>query len=296
MHARVRTLDNRRYGYLFILPFAIFFLVFNVYPIGYSFFLSLQKWNGFSKMSFIGFGQYLNLVRDPRFWGDLLNTFYLFIINVPLIVVLSLVGATILDSRSLPLKNLFMSIYLFPYFVPLVVVSVIFGLMMSTHYGILNQILGLVGIPHVPWLDSRHWSKNAILVALLWRWVGYWTLVQLAGLQSIDKNLYEAAIIDGAGKVRMFTSITIPLMRPILLFVFVLNSIGTLQAFDTPYILTNGGPLQSSETSVMYIYYFGFTYFKLGQAAAASWLVFVVILVVSLLQLRAGRGGDERSS
>ncbi len=291
MHAR--TLDHRNYGYLFILPFALFFLVFNVYPVGYSFFLSLQNWSGFGAMRYAGLSEYDVLLNDPRFWGDLLNTLYLFIINVPLIVVLSLVGAVILDSRDLPMKNLFMSIYLFPYFVPLVVVSVVFGLMMSTQYGILNQILGLVGIPAVPWLNSQHWSKNAVLVALLWRWTGYWTLVSLAGLQSIDKNLYEAAIIDGAGRIRMFFRITIPLMRPILLFVFVLNSIGTLQAFDTPFILTAGGPLQSSETSVMYIYYYGFSYFKVGQAAAASWVVFIVILIVSILQLRAGRGRAE---
>lgn len=289
----VKTLDNRNYGYLFILPFALFFLVFNVYPVGYSVFLSLQNWSGFGPMRYAGFSEYAILFNDPRFWGDLLNTLYLFIINVPLIVALSLIGAVILDSRDLPLKSLFMSIYLFPYFVPLVVVSVVFGLMMSTQYGIFNEILGLVGIPQIPWLNSQHWSKNAILVALIWRWVGYWTLVSLAGLQSIDKNLYEAAIIDGAGRVRMFMRITIPLMRPILLFVFVLNSIGTLQAFDTPFILTGGGPLQSSETSVMYIYYYGFSYFKVGQAAAASWVVFVVILIVSILQLRAGRGRAE---
>jgi len=291
---RARTLDNRNYGYLFILPFTLVFLIFNVYPIGYSFFLSLQHWNGFTKMEYVGFRGYEILIGDPRFWRDLLNTLYLFIINVPLMVILSLVGAVILDSPELPLKNLFMSIYLFPYFVPLVVVSAIFGLMMGTDYGILNQILGLVGIPHIPWLISAAWSKNAILVALIWRWVGYWTLVSLAGLQSIDKNLYEAAIIDGAGRIRMFLRITIPLMRPVLLFVFVLNSIGTLQAFDTPYIMTGGGPLQSSETSVMYIYYYGFTYFKFGQAAAASWIVFIVILIISILQLRAGRGQADR--
>lgn len=276
-------------GFLFLLPFLVFFFLFNVFPVFYSLFLSFQEWNGFGTMAQVGFQHYVQLLQDGRFLNGVFNTFYLLIINVPLMVFLALVGAVVLNSRKAPMPSFFTSVFFFPYLIPLVVVGAIFGMLLDTEYGMVNYVLGFAGLPNIPWLDSTSWSKNALILALVWRWVGYWMIICLAGLQNINTQLYDAARIDGAGSVRMFTRITVPLMRPVLLFVVLMNSIGTLKAFATPFMLTRGDPILSSETIVMYIYRMAFVHLRLGSAAAATWLMFIIIFIFSMVQLRVGR-------
>lgn len=281
-----RMVENRHF-YFFIAPFFLFFLTFLFFPILYSFYISLHDWTGMTS-KFIGIRNYEILLNDSVFWSSVRNTVYLWLGNVPLLLVASLILAVILNNKGVKLLGVFRTGYFLPFVTSTVVVGIVFSLLLDQHYGVLNYLLGLFGIDKIPFLTSTIWSKPSIILLLLWRWTGYNTIIMLAGLQNIDPTLYEAAEIDGAGTLMKFVRITVPLMGPIILFVTLLSTIGSFKIFAEPYILTNGGPLRSSMTIVMFLYIKGFEQFRLGYASAISYVLFAIILVLSLLQLKLG--------
>lgn len=273
--------------YVFVFPAVFFFLLFTAYPIIKSFILSFQKTEG-GASSFAGLENYIRLFQDSLFYQSLANTLIILVAQVPIMIFLALVLANLMNTSMLKMKGLFRVSFFSPAVSSLVSASVIFLLLLNPDYGILNFLLSYLGIDPVGWLSSSFWAKVSIVLVMIWRWTGYNMIILLAGLQNISGDLYEAARIDGAGKIRQFFSITIPQLRPVILFTVITSTIGTLQLFDEPYNLTGGGPVNSTTTITMYLYQNAFQYFDFEYASAIAYVVVVVIALMSFVQFKLG--------
>ncbi|WP_245856161.1 carbohydrate ABC transporter permease [Paenibacillus rigui] len=274
--------------YLFLLPAVVLFAVFMAYPIIYSFLLSFQKSDG-GVMVYAGVENYKRLFSDKIFWKALCNTFIILIIQVPIMLLLSMLLASILNSLK-HWKGIFRVSYFMPAVTSLVACSIIFSIMLMGD-GIVNQALSQLGIAPVPWLSNPIWAKVALILVMTWRWTGYNMIIHLAAMQNISESLYEAADLDGAGKLKQFFSITIPQLKPVLLFTAILSTIGTLQLFDEPYTLTKGGPSDATLTIGMYLYQTGFRFFDFGYASTLAYVIVVLIGIISYVQFKVT--GDE---
>lgn len=204
---------------------------------------------------------------------------------------LALILAVLLHSSLLKWKAMFRVSFFLPAVTSLVAYSIIFSIMLMND-GLMNQLLEWIGISSIPWLSHPFWAKVSLILAMTWRWVGYNMVIYLAALQNISEDLYEAASIDGASKVRQFFSITIPQLKPVILFTAILSTIGTLQLFDEPYTLTKGGPSDETLTIGMYLYQTGFRYFDFGYASTIAYVIVVLIAILSFIQFKVS--GDER--
>lgn len=277
-------------AYAFIAPTFIGFFIFIIGPMLISFAISLFDWNMLTPPKFIGLGNFEQLLRDPRIGSVYLTTFKLAFMIVPTNMVLGLALAVLLD-RKMPglIRNFFKASYFFPFVVSAVAVSIIWTFMFHRDLGPLNYYLGLLGIERIPWLNSSTWSPIAVMIADVWRNVGFYVLVFLGGMQAIPRDFYEAAEVDGASAWRQFRHITLPLLSPTVLFLAVISVIGALQIFEQPQILTNGGPGDATRTIVMYLYEHGFKFFDMGYASAIAISLFFIILVFTGLQLRLSR-------
>ena len=287
-----QTLHRHRWPYLFIAPFYLLYGGFMLYPVVYSFWLSFQDWRGQRGTVFVGLDNYGRLMADDLFWTSLLNTVVIGLMYVPLMLLLALVLAVVLNSALFRLRTFFRAAVFAPYITATVIMALVFALIYDDQ-GILNSFLALVGIGPIPWTNSTEWSKVSVAGLLLWHWTGYNMVLMLAGLQTIPHDLYEAADIDGASTVQRFLWITIPMMRPVILFTAILSTIGTFRIFAEPYILTGGGPLNSSLTVLLYLYQQAFQGFKLGYASAMAYVVVGLVFVLSMVQFRMMRGRDE---
>jgi len=278
---------RQKQAYLFVSPFFILFIVFGLYPIIYSFILSLNEWNATKPWKFVGLKNYATLLfRDPVFWTSLYNVVYVFIINVPVMIFLSVFIAVALNNPSRKHKDFFRIVYLLPYVTSVLSVAIVFYVLFDDRAGLVNLLTGKLGIPPVHWLTSPAVSKVSIDILITWKWTGYNMIIALAGLQSIDTQIYDAAKIDGASEFRTFWRITFPLLRPVIGFQFIMSTIGTFNMFTEPYFLTNGGPGYSSISLVLYLYRSAFKFFQLGYGAAIAFLTFIVVLIPSVLQVR----------
>lgn len=233
-----------------------------------------------------GLDNYTRLFTDELFLTSMKNTFEILLIQVPIQLCFALIIAVLLNSALVRLKTLFRIAYFLPVVTALVAYSIVFMIMLDENYGIVNYILSTFGFPKIGWLTDPFWAKVALMMAITWRWTGYNMVIYLAGLQSIPKQIYEAADLDGAGKLRQFISITVPQLKPIILFTFVLSTIGTLQLFDEPYILTEGGPNNATLTISLYLYQTGFQFFDFGYASAIAYVLVFIIAVLSYLQMK----------
>lgn len=287
-----KTLYRHRWPYLFIAPWYLLYGGFMLYPVVYSFWLSFQDWRGARGINFIGLTNYQNLVADDIFRQALVNTFVIGLLYVPLMLFLALLLAVVLNSALLRMKTAFRAAIFAPYITSTVIMAMVFALIYNEQSGILNVVLGVFGIPRVNWTGSTEWSKVSVAGLLLWHWTGYNMILMLAGLQTISADLYEAAAIDGASARQQFLRITVPMMRPVILFTAVLSTIGTFKIFNEPYILTGGGPLNSSMTVLLYLYNQGFQAFKLGYASALAYVVVGIVFVLSVAQFRLLRDND----
>lgn len=276
--------------YIFIAPSVILFSIFMLYPIGYSFVMSFQTSAG-GEMTFNGLENYKRLFNDDIFLKALKNTFIILAVQVPMMLFLALILAVLLHSSLLKWKAMFRVSFFLPAVTSLVAYSIIFSIMLMND-GLMNQLLEWIGISSIPWLSHPFWAKVSLILAMTWRWVGYNMVIYLAALQNISEDLYEAASIDGASKVRQFFSITIPQLKPVILFTAILSTIGTLQLFDEPYTLTKGGPSDETLTIGMYLYQTGFRYFDFGYASTIAYVIVVLIAILSFIQFKVS--GDER--
>nr|WP_231710635.1 sugar ABC transporter permease [Gracilibacillus suaedae] len=263
----------------------LLFLAFTVYPIIASFLLSFQTRSG-GTYTFSGFDNYVRLFTDPIFYKALGNTFIILIVQVPIMLFLALLLAVFLNSKLLNMRGFYRVSFFTPAVTSLVAASIIFILLLNADYGLINYILTSIGLEKINWLTNGFWAKVSLIIVTTWRWTGYNMVILLAGLQNIPNDLYEAASIDGASPIHKFFHITIPQLKPVLLFCFVLSTIGTFQLFDEPYNLTSGGPNNATLTITYYLYNQGFNFFDFGYASAIAYVIVVFIAILSWLQFK----------
>jgi multiple sugar transport system permease protein len=272
-------------GYLFILPSFIGFVVFLVIPILTSLGLSLFDWDLLLAPRFVGLQNYASLVQDQIFRAVLFNTVYYAFGLVPLNIVLSLALAVWLNTR---LKGV--TLFRLAFFLPVVTVTVAVALVWKWMYqpqvGLINVVLGWLHVAAPNWLGDTHWAMPALILMSLWKGFGYNMVLFLAGLQGIPPTIYEAALIDGAGAWQRFWRITLPLLSPTMFFAVVMTVISSFQVFDQAYVMTGGGPANATNTIVLYVFQNGFQFFRMGYASAIAWVLFAVIFIFTLLQMR----------
>ncbi|GAA2694172.1 sugar ABC transporter permease [Streptomyces aculeolatus] len=282
---RPRRSARRLAPYLFLLPAAALFAVFKLYPIGRSFFLSLFKSvDGVDR--YVGLDNYARLMDDPLFWTALRNTGIILVVQVPLMLALATGLAVALNSALLRARPVFRLGFFLPMITGLVAYGIIFSVLLNQQYGLANWLLSLVGFGEVPWLTDPLWAQISLGLALTWHYTGYNAVILLARLQTIPAELYNAAAVDGAGTWQSFRHVTLPGLRPAILLTTVLSTIGTLQIFDEPYILTRGGPDNATLTIGVYLYQNAFQYFDFGYASAIAYVLAVLIGVLGLIQFR----------
>jgi ABC-type sugar transport system permease subunit len=282
--------------YLFISPFFVLFLIFGVFPIIYSGWISLHEWTGLNPPTFIGLRNYSNLFRDRDFWIALGNTAVLLLLSVPLTVGGGLLLAVILNLKMVRYKRLFRTIFYMPLVVSLVVASQVFNLMLGNPFGLFNELLARFGLPRINFLTEPRLTILVLVVLITWKYIGNDLVIMLAGLQSIPPELGEAALVDGANQRQVFRHITVPLMRPIILFDLVLSTIGTFNIFAEPFTLfgITGGVNQSGLVTGLLLYRTSFNAFKFGYGSAIAYVIGIIIFVLSLIQLRLGTRDHER--
>lgn len=274
--------------FIFIGPFLVIFLFFMVYPIIYSFVLSFSKYRA-GRITFVNIRNYSYLLTDGLFYKSLLNTFIIGIIQVPIMIILALILGSILNSAYIKLKGMFRMFTFMPVLIDAVSYSIVFSLLFNEDGGFINGLLKNIGIGPQKWFSSGPLAMALVIIALTWRWTGYNSIIMLSGLQNISNDLYEAASIDGANAFVKFWKITIPELKPVIIFA-VFNSInGTLQLFTEPQLLTQGGPANATMTTVLYLYNTGFKNFNFGVASAGSYILAIIIAVLTLVQLRVTR-------
>jgi len=237
----------------------------------------------------VGLRNYAQLLQTPLFWQAFGNTLYFVVVGVPLSITASFGAALLLHSRLARCPAFFRTALFAPVVTTLVAVAVIWRYLFNPHYGLLNYALGRVGIPPIDWLGDPHWAMPAIIVFAVWKNFGYNMIILLAGLQSIPEQLYEAARIDGASGWRQFRHVTLPVLAPIVAMVNILTIAGYFQLFAEPYVMTQGGPLQSTVSVLYFMYEEGFKWWNLGSASAVAFLLFLFIFCVTALQLRLAR-------
>ena len=272
--------------YLFIAPFYILFAVFMVYPLISSLIMGFYEMRGFQSRIYVGLGNFTELFQDPIFWKSLLNTTYFALGTLLLQLPIALLLAMLLNAKLVKGKNFLRLAFFTPVLVAGVFVAIIFNLIFDQRAGLINNEFLLFG-KEIGWLSNPRYVMLAVILTGVWQWAGFNMIFFLAGLQGIRQELYEAAAVDGANWWQSFIHITLPSLRPVIAFVFVVSMIGSFQLFDLPYILTNGGePADAGTTIVMYLYKNGFQFMRLGYAATIGWVLFIIIAIISIVQLK----------
>lgn len=275
-----------RWPYLFISPFYILFLIFGVYPVLFSLYLSFTEWKGLGPIKFVGLKNFEVLLKDKVFWQSMTNGIILFFLYVPLMTFMALLLAVILNSKRVRGFRFFRTLIFIPYIMNIVAAGFTFRLMLNQKYGLVNAMLGIFNIAPVPWLESVWGGRVSLCLLVIWAWLGYNMVIMLAGLQTIPSDLTEAALIDGANPTQAFFYVTIPLMRPVILFSVVLSTMGSFNLFSEIYNLTNGGPVNATITPVIVIFNQAFGNFRLGYASAMAYVYFIILFVLTILQFR----------
>lgn len=278
--------------YIFIAPFYITFAIFFLWPVSYAVYMSFTNWMGMGNYQMIGFNNYRNLFNDSSFWLAMRNTVWLSVAGILIVIPVSLLLAQILDVSWLRLRGLFRMIIFAPIATASVAVAIVFLALLDARAGAINWMLQSLGGEPIPWLDSPAYIKPSILMVFVWRSMGLYMIYFLAGLQSIPHEIYEAAQVDGANVLQSFWHVTIPLLRPVTVFVIVILTISVLQIFDETFILNQfsmfsaAGPADSGLTLAFYLYRHGFKNFQLGYGAAIGIVIFVIIFCLSMVQMK----------
>ena len=275
-----------RIVYLFIAPYFVLFIVFQLSPLVWSFVLSFHQWTGLGNMSYVGLQNYRQLFRDELFHRVLWNTLLYWVVNVLTIVPLSLLLASLVNSSWLKHRNVLQTVIFLPYIVSWVAAGLVFYILYDHDAGLINALLSAVGLRPQPWLVSTRMSKIPVMTLIAWRLVPWYMLILYSGLKTVDPQFYDAADIEGASHLQKLVRITIPLISTLLFFCFITLTIESFRIFAQPYVLTRGGPANSSMSIVQYLYNNGFEYFKLGYASTIGYALAVMLLVVSWTQLR----------
>ena len=285
-------------AWVLVSPALLLIGVFFVLPVIAGFLLSLTDFDIYAigdprVMRVVGLGNYHQILTDGDFWIAFRNTMVYVVLGVPLSVAASLGAALLVNAQRLRAKGLFRVVFFTPVVTTLVAVAIVWRYLYHPKFGLLNWGLSHLGLPTADWLGDPHWAMPAILLLSVWTNFGYNMLIFVAGLQSVPQELYEAADLDGAGAWQRFRHITLPGLRPAMLFVTVMTVLGNFQLFAEPYVMTQGGPLRSTVSLVMLMYEQGFRWWRMGRAAAIAFVLFALMLGATLLQIRTQR---ERST
>lgn len=278
-------------GWSFAAPFVILFGIFLALPIVVAFVLSFTSF-GLRDIAnpigttFVGVKNYVDLFADPKFWKSLGNTAYFVVVGVPLTLALGLVIANALSRGITRFRTAFRVGYYLPVITSIVAIAVVWRFLLNPDIGLINLLLRNIGIGGPDWLANPALAMPSIIAMAVWRNVGFAMVVFIAGMQAIPVVLYEAASIDGAGRWQSFRNVTLPMLRPTILFMLVITTIGYLQLFEEPFVMTKGGPLDATLSVTMYMYQQGFTFFHQGYASAIAYVLFVIVAVIAFLQFK----------
>ncbi len=286
-----RPWRNDLIGWAFAAPFVILFCVFLAFPILASFALSFTSF-GLRDLqnpvgaAFVGLNNYADLLGDSKFWTSLLNTVYFVVVGVPITLAFGLLIANALNRGITRFRTAFRVGYYLPVITSIVAIAVVWRFLLNPDVGLINMLLAGLGIQGPAWLADPAFAMPSIIAMAVWRNLGFAMIVFLAGLQAIPAVLYEAASIDGAGRWQSFRFVTLPMLRPTILFMTVITTIGYLQLFEEPFVMTGGGPLDKTLSVTMYMYQQGFTFFHQGYASAIAYVLFIIVAIVAVLQFK----------
>ena len=287
----------KRIPYIFMSPIIIWFAIFLIFPLIFALYLSFHKWSIISpNRPFVGLGNYIGLFSDNLFWVSLKNSFLYVGMGMPAGLVIALALALLVRSIT-RFKGLFRTIYFVPVVTSLVACSIVWRWLYQPTFGLFNQLLSYMHIAPQQWLNSPSQALFSLVLFAVWKGVGYWMIIFLAGLEGIPDVYYEAAKIDGASKRQTFFHITLPLLKPTITFATVVCAIGAFQVFAQPYLMTSaggrppGGPADSTRVLVLRIYNLGFRLLRMGYASSMAFVLFAIILFLSLIQLKLLKGG-----
>jgi ABC-type sugar transport system permease subunit len=273
--------------YLSVAPFFVVILLFSVFPVAFSLYLGFNRWDGFGDPQFVGLDNYVRALSDPVFQKAIWNTLFLWFWSTTLTVGLALTLAVLINEYAAFGKNYFRLVFLMPLLVAPAIAAIILRIFFTSNGGLVNLLSGAVtGTPsYFDWLGSEFWIKPLVVLLVIWRWTGWHMIIFLAGLQSIPRDIYEAARMDGVGRWAIFSRITVPLLIPALAFSVITATLGGLQMFDEPYVLTQGlgGTNNATTTIGMYLYATAFTQFNFGLGSAVSWYIFAAVVAMTVL-------------
>jgi len=287
-----RLFNNETFlAWLFLLPSLIGFITFFAVPAVRGLYISFTDWDLLSDPKFIGVENYVNMFQDKQFWRSLQVTLYYVLLNIPLQTMLAIGLAIMMDrvTQSSFIRGLFVM----PWLLPPVIVALVWLWMLDPTLGFINNALQAIGLHRQPFLGSPDQAMPSIALINIWQYTGYTALLFFAGLQTIPKTIYEAAAIDGATERRIFWSITLPLLRPVLVFVLVTTIIGSFQIFDTIAVTTGGGPVDATRVITWYIFEYAFQRFQMGYATAVAVVLFLILIVVTIIQMRILRSDES---
>lgn len=272
--------DNAQFaGITFILPAIIGTVIFIIIPVICSFGLSFAKWDLLNPISFVGLENYKNVINDSVFWQILMNTFVFAISTSVFGVIIPLILAAIINSKIRG-SDFFKTAYFLPFITPMVVIGIVWGWMFDPNIGLINQLFHI----HINWLYDTKFAMPALIIVSVWKLIGYNMIIFLSTLSTISNSLFEAAKIDGANSFQVFKNITLPMLSPTIFFVVIITTISSFQVFDLIYLMTQGGPFNSTNVLVYSIYQNAFEYFNVGKASALAYILFAIILVLTLIQ------------
>jgi len=283
-------MNERRAAILFLAPALAIILIFFLIPVLASLLLSITDFDIYAladihNIRIIAFRNYQQLLAHPLFWKALTNTLYFTVVGGPLTMIVALATALLVNAKVARWKSLFRTIYFAPVVTTIVAVAVVWKYLYHPRYGLLNRMLGIVGIGAIDWLGDPKWAMPAIILLAIWKNFGYTMIIFVAALQAIPEELYEAARIDGASPVQQFRHVTLPMLAPTFVFVGIITAIGYLQLFPEPYVMTRGGPVNSTLSVVLLMYQQGFRWWNMGYAAAVAFILFLFIGAATMLQL-----------
>lgn len=278
-------------AYFFLAPALSAIFIFFFIPVIAAFIISFTDFDiytlgNFSTLRFIGFNNYIKLLKDELFWTALGNTFYFVVVAGPLSIAVSLIAALMLNSKLVKFKSLFRLLYFLPVVTTLVAVAIVWRFIYHPNFGILNFLLSIVGINPIDWLGDPDWAMPSIILLAVWKNFGYNMIIFIAGLQNIPEELYEAADIEGANAFQKFKHITLPMLAPTTIFVSIITMIGYFQLFAEPYVMTQGGPLNKTLSIVQYMYQEGFRWWNMGYSASIAFVLFIIIFIGTLIQFK----------
>jgi multiple sugar transport system permease protein len=281
-----RRLKQDLIAYSFILPNFIGFAVFTLFPMLFSMILTFLNWDGANPITFAGLNNFKRLFTDETFRIALFNTFYYTLTTVPVTVVCSL-GLAVLLNKPIAGRNIFRGIFFFPHVASLVAIAAVWNAIFHPTMGPVNQLLQSWGIANPPkWSASTTWALPTVIMASIWKSIGYYMIIYLAGLQGIPRDLYEVAKIDGANAWTVFTKITLPMLRPTTFFILVILTINCFKVFDLIYVMTGGGPGRASTVLVLHIYNVAFKEYRFGYSSTIALVLFVIVLIITVFQFK----------